>query len=79
MSIPTNLVWSEAPMRIHRWQQSKDNFFFGKTSSSEPSADRATHPFVKTDKAIIMGWDRLLPLCSRVGHWKILARRFSMP
>ena len=34
----------------------EDNFF-GKTSSSEPSADRATHPFVKTDKAVIMGWE----------------------
>jgi Protein of unknown function (DUF3604) len=32
--------------------------FFGKTSSSEPSADRATHPFVKTDKAVIMGWEQ---------------------
>src|SRR5207253_5782847 len=27
----------------------EDNFF-GKTSSAEPSADRAMHPFVKTDK-----------------------------
>src|SRR5690242_10559028 len=35
----------------------EDNFF-GKTSSSEPSAERATHPFVKTDKAIIMGWEQ---------------------
>ena len=34
----------------------EDNFF-GKTSSSEPSADRAMHPFVKTDKAVIMGWE----------------------
>jgi hypothetical protein len=34
----------------------EDNFF-GKTSSSEPSPDRATHPFVKTDKAVIMGWE----------------------
>src|SRR5205823_9351311 len=34
----------------------EDNFF-GKTSSSEPNADRATHPFVKTDKAVIMGWE----------------------
>src|SRR5688500_1812731 len=32
--------------------------FFGKTSSSEPSPDRATHPFVKTDKAVIMGWEQ---------------------
>ncbi len=35
----------------------EDNFF-GKTSSSEPSATRATHPFVKTDKAVIMGWEQ---------------------
>ena len=34
----------------------EDNFF-GKTSSSEPSPDRAIHPFVKTDKAVIMGWE----------------------
>jgi Protein of unknown function (DUF3604) len=35
----------------------EDNFF-GKTASSEPSATRATHPFVKTDKAVIMGWEQ---------------------
>jgi hypothetical protein len=35
----------------------EDNFF-GKTSSSEPSATRASHPFVKTDKAVIMGWEQ---------------------
>lgn len=35
----------------------EDNFF-GKTSSSEPSKDRATHPFIKTDKAVIMGWEQ---------------------
>ena len=34
----------------------EDNFF-GKTTSSEPSAGRAAHPFVKTDKAVIMGWE----------------------
>ena len=31
--------------------------FFGKTSSSEPSAGRAMHPFVKTKIATIMGWE----------------------
>ena len=42
--------------------------FFGKTSSSEPSADRATHPFVKTDKAVIMGWEHdRVRLCGGVG------------
>jgi hypothetical protein len=35
----------------------EDNFF-GKTSSSEPSPERATHPFVKTEKATIMGWEQ---------------------
>lgn len=35
----------------------EDNFF-GKTSSSEPSPERATHPFVKTDVATIMGWEQ---------------------
>ena len=35
----------------------EDNFF-GKTSSSEPGPDRATHPFVKTEKATIMGWEQ---------------------
>jgi hypothetical protein len=35
----------------------EDNFW-GKTSSSEPSPDRATHPFVKTANATIMGWEQ---------------------
>ena len=35
----------------------EENNFFGKTTSSEPSPERATHPFVKTDKAVIMGWE----------------------
>jgi hypothetical protein len=35
----------------------EDNFF-GKTSASEPSPERATHPFVKTEKATIMGWEQ---------------------
>jgi hypothetical protein len=35
----------------------EDNFF-GKTTSSEPSPTRATHPFIKTDKAVIMGWEQ---------------------
>jgi hypothetical protein len=32
--------------------------FFGKTTSSEPSPTRATHPFIKTAKAVIMGWEQ---------------------
>ena len=35
-----------------------DDNFFGKTSTSEPNAQRATHPFVKTEKATIMGWEQ---------------------
>lgn len=35
----------------------EDNFW-GKASSSEPSAERATHPFVKSEKAVIMGWEQ---------------------
>jgi hypothetical protein len=36
----------------------EDNFW-GKTSSSEPSATRATHPFVKSPSgAVIMGWEQ---------------------
>jgi hypothetical protein len=34
----------------------EDNFF-GKTTSNEPSATRAEHPFVKVEKAVIMGWE----------------------
>ncbi len=35
----------------------EDNFF-GKTSSSEPSAVRASHPFVKQGDRVIMGWEQ---------------------
>ncbi len=35
----------------------EDNFM-GKTTPSEPSAERATHPFVKAEKATIMGWEQ---------------------
>lgn len=35
----------------------EDNFM-GKTTASEPSPVRATHPFVKTEKATIMGWEQ---------------------
>ena len=36
-----------------------DDNFWGKTSSSEPSAERASHPFVKnpTTGRVIMGWE----------------------
>jgi hypothetical protein len=36
----------------------QDNFF-GKSSNSEPSPTRATHPWVKTDKGTIMGWEQV--------------------
>jgi hypothetical protein len=35
----------------------EDNFW-GKVSSSEPSPERATHPFIKTANATIMGWEQ---------------------
>jgi hypothetical protein len=36
----------------------EDNFF-GKTASSEPSPERATHPFMKSPTgAVIMGWEQ---------------------
>jgi hypothetical protein len=46
----------------------EDNFF-GKTSSSEPSATRALHPFVKnpTTGAVIMGWETVAS--GYVGVW----------
>jgi hypothetical protein len=36
----------------------QDNFF-GKTSTSEPNPDRATHPFIKAENATIMGWEQV--------------------
>jgi hypothetical protein len=35
----------------------EDNFF-GKTSSSEPSAERTSHPFAKRGDLVIMGWEQ---------------------
>ncbi len=35
----------------------EDNFW-GKSSNVEPSATRATHPWVKTPDAVIMGWEQ---------------------
>ena len=35
----------------------EDNFW-GKTSNVEPSATRATHPWIKTADAVIMGWEQ---------------------
>jgi hypothetical protein len=35
-----------------------DDNFFGKASNSEPSAGRATHPFIKGKEATIMGWEQ---------------------
>ena len=32
--------------------------FFGKTTSSEPSPIRATHPFIKSENGVIMGWEQ---------------------
>jgi hypothetical protein len=57
--------------------------FFGKTSSSEPSPVRATHPFIKTDKAVIMGWEQTssgyaavwAPENTRAALWDAMQRR----
>ena len=35
----------------------EDNYW-GKTSSSEPSADRYAHPFLKTKMGVIQGWEQ---------------------
>lgn len=35
-----------------------DNNFWGKTAPNEPSPHRWEHPFVKTDKGVIMGWEQ---------------------
>jgi Protein of unknown function (DUF3604) len=35
----------------------EDNFW-GKTSNVEPSATRATHPWVKSENGVIMGWEQ---------------------
>ena len=45
-------------MRTPALATADDDNFFGKTSSSEPNPRRATHPFIKTDKATIMGWEQ---------------------
>jgi hypothetical protein len=34
----------------------EEDSFFGKHSGSEPSPDRWRHPFIKTDKGVIEGW-----------------------
>jgi hypothetical protein len=36
----------------------QDNFF-GKASNSEPSPTRASHPWVKTERGTIMGWEQV--------------------
>ena len=60
-----------------------DDNFFGKTSSSEPSAGRATHPFIKTEKATIMGWETdCFRLCRSLGdgeHARSTLRRDEAP
>ncbi len=36
-----------------------ENNFFGKHSGAEPSPERMTHPFMKTDSGEIMGWQQV--------------------
>ncbi len=35
-----------------------DNNFWGKIAPNEPSPERWKHPFVQTDKGVIMGWEQ---------------------
>lgn len=35
-----------------------DNNFWGKTAPNQPGPKRWEHPFVKTDKGVIMGWEQ---------------------
>lgn len=35
-----------------------DNNFWGKVAANEPNPDRWKHPFMKTDKAQILGWEQ---------------------
>lgn len=35
-----------------------DNNFWGKIAPNEPNPERWKHPFVKTDKGVIMGWEQ---------------------
>lgn len=37
----------------------EENNFFGKHSGAEPSPDRMNHPFMKTDKGTVMGWQQV--------------------
>jgi len=53
-----------------------DDNFFGKASNSEPSADRATHPWMKTKNATIMGWEQTASGYAAV--WAIANTRESL-
>ncbi|MBF6024021.1 DUF3604 domain-containing protein [Lysobacter niastensis] len=35
-----------------------DNNFWGKTATNEPGPERWKHPFMKTDKGVILGWEQ---------------------
>ena len=36
-----------------------DNNFWGKTAPNEPNPHRWEHPFIKTEKGVIMGWEQM--------------------
>ncbi len=58
-STPTSSAWSARPTRTPALAAVEEDNFFGKTSSAEPSATRAAHPFVKNPQTglTIMGWE----------------------
>jgi hypothetical protein len=37
----------------------EENNFFGKHSGAEPSPERMTHPFMKNERGVIMGWQQV--------------------
>ena len=55
-STPTSSAWSARPTRIRLWLRRGGNFWQDIEQRAERG--RATHPFMKTDKATIMGWEQ---------------------
>ena len=58
-SIPTSSAWSAPPTRTPASPRSRRTTSSARPRASEPSATRATHPFMKTaSSAQIMGWEQ---------------------
>jgi hypothetical protein len=56
-----------------------DNNFWGKTAPNEPGPERWHHPFVKTDKGVIMGWEQIASGYAAVWAKDNTANRCSTP